>query len=102
MTLQDNIALHQNKVRNWTVRNLKADEAFMALSREDPEFCRWCLSQRPDMASQRKPKIKFLGLGHKPVDKPTEKVIIEPVEKISRTAQIYKDIIAYRDNKNFL
>jgi hypothetical protein len=54
------------------------------------------------MASQRKPKVKFLGLEHKPADKPTEKVIIEPVEKISNTAQIIKDLKEYRKKQGFL
>lgn len=60
MTLQDLIALHRDKVRNWSVANLKADKDFMADSTADREFRDWVLSQRPDMARKKNPyECKF-------------------------------------------
>jgi hypothetical protein len=102
MTLEDLIAKYQSNVRNFTVASLKADKEFMGHCRQNEAFRAYVLSERPDMASQRKPKVKFLGLEHKPADKPTEKVIIEPVEKISNTAQIIKDLKEYRKKQGFL
>jgi hypothetical protein len=104
MTLQDKQALHRDKVRNWTVRNLKADADFMQDCCDDESLREWVLGQRPDMAKQEAYKIKFLGL--KPPTPPIEEkpahVDPEPIEELSRTGEIVRDLKAYQKEKGFL
>ena len=104
MTLQENIAKYESNVRNWTVANLKLDGDFMKLCREDEAFREYVLSARPEMANEKAPKMNFLGLGHtKGQIEPKEPVIEpEPVEKISKTGQIMKDLKAYKKKQGFI
>ena len=109
-TLQDNQAFHAQKVRNFTVANLKADADFMQLCRDDRDFRDWVLEQRPDMA--KKPpepafKMKFKGivttepcLAESQPAKPQE--LVEEVPKMSKTEQIIADLKVYREKKGFL
>jgi hypothetical protein len=104
MTLADKQALHRDKVRNWTVKNLKADKDFMEDCVESPDLRGWVLGQRPDMAKEEAYKIKFLGL--KPPTPPIEEkpahVDPEPIEELSKTAKIIRDLKAYQKEKGFL
>ena len=104
MTLDENIARYESNVRNFTVANLKADPEFMALCREDEQFRLWVLCQRPNMANEKRPKIKFLGLaGNKaPTDVKSPQIEPEPIEKIPKTGQIMKDLKAYKKKQGFI
>ena len=104
MTLADNIAKYESNIRNFTVANLKLDGDFMKLCREDEEFRCYVLSVKPEMANEKRPKIKFLGLAStKGQIEPKEPAIEpEPVEEISKTAKIMKDLKALRKKKGFL
>ena len=101
-TLNDKIALHRDKIRNWTVANLKADKDFMRDCRDDPEFRGWCLSQRADLKREPNPyKVKFKKREKfvPEVVEETKPEEPEPVEKLSKTAQLIKDVFKYRDTK---
>jgi hypothetical protein len=104
MTLQDYIALHRDKVRNWTVKNLKADTDFMKDCVDNPDLRDWVLGERGDMAKPKPFKIKFkhpeVTLPPEPV-KPAH-VNPEPIEELSRTGKIIKDLKAYQKEKGFL
>ena len=104
MTLEENIAKYESDVRNFTVANLKGDPDFMALCREDEAFRKYVLSVRPEMANEKRPKMKFLGLDHRkvPVEPETPQIAPEPVEEISKTAKIMQDLKALRKKKGFL
>ena len=110
MTLADNQAIHRTKVRNWTLENLRADKVFKALCREDEEFFAWVLDQRPDM-TRKTPvaafKPKFLGLH--PIQPEPAKVqpakreaVIEEVEEVNKTVQLYRDVVVYAEKSNNL
>ena len=105
MTLADLKAIHKDKVRNWSIKNLKADADFMADCRENEDLRDWVLSQRPEIKSEKSHKIKFLGL--KPVTeaepvKSPPVALVEAVEKIPRTVQLYRDVVKYSNNNGFL
>ena len=104
MTTAENIEKYQSAVRNWTVQNLKADKEFMAACRDDEDFKDYVLYHRPDMANDSRPKIKFLGLSHSKVpDEPeSPQIEPEPVEELSNTQQIMKDLKAFRKKKGFI
>ena len=107
MTLADLKAMHRDKVRNWSIKNLKADADFMADCRENEDLRDWVLSQRPEIKSEKSHKIKFLGL--KPVTEaehvkspPVALVEPEAVEKIPRTVQLYRDVVKHSKRNGFL
>jgi hypothetical protein len=104
MTLQENIDKYESNVRNFTVANLKADPEFMQACRDDVELREWVLAQRPDMRNEKQPKMKFLGVASSKgqVTDKSPQIEPEPVEKISKTAQIMKDLKAYKDKQGFI
>ena len=63
MTLQELIQKWKVEIANWDVKNLKADDEFMADCINYGEFAEYVLSVKPEIKSNRPPKIKFLGLG---------------------------------------
>lgn len=99
MTLQEFKDEYASNVRNYTVANLKGNPVFMKLCRDFPEIKSWVLSQRQDMANEKGPRIKFLGLGHSKVP-PAEKTSViepEPVEEVPKKIQYYRDVVEMRD-----
>ena len=97
MTTQELIEKYQTAVRNWTVQNLKADKDFMRDCREDEDFREYVLCHRPDMANDKGPRIKFLGLAHDKVPEEVESPQIEP-EPVDKKVQYYRDVVKMRDN----
>ena len=77
MTLQENIAKYESAVRNWDVKHLKNDPEFMELCREDEAFRDYVLSVKPEMATDKGYRIKFLGLDHSKVPSEPETPVIE-------------------------
>jgi L-asparaginase/Glu-tRNA(Gln) amidotransferase subunit D len=107
MTLQEYKAKWSDEISNWSVKNLKADDEFMADCFNYPEFAAYILSARPEMATHRpdkQPKIKFLGLGGTSAGSTEKTPQIEPesVEEISKTGQIMKDLKEYKKNQGFI
>lgn len=104
MTLERLKLKWKTELDNWTVQNLKSDDEFMADSTNYPEFAAYVLRVKPKMRRDRPPKMKFLGLDHSKVPVEPESPVIEPgpVEEISKTGQIIKDLNEYRKNQGFI
>ena len=107
MTLAEFKTEYAANVRNWTVANLKADDDFMELCRNNDQFKAWVLLKKPDMAKKAPAnpyKVKFRP-GGIIQPKPAEVApvaIVEPVEVLSKTDQIIADLKVYRKNRGFL
>lgn len=104
MTLQKLKAKWKDEVSNWDVIHLKADDEFMADAENCQEFRDYVLRVRPAMASEKGPRIRFKRPEGIVADKPVKSPVVdpEPIESISKTAQIMKDIKAYRKIKGFI
>jgi len=59
MTLQALKNKWQAEINNWTVKNLKADDEFMADSFNYPDFAEYVLSVKPTMANRKAFVVKF-------------------------------------------
>jgi hypothetical protein len=94
MTLEDYKALHRDKVRNWTVKNLKADTDFMKDCVDNPDLRDWVLGQRADMAKQKPYKIKFKGLAKDLPPDPAKPAHAPPdeTESVPKIIQYYRDL----------
>lgn len=112
MNTQDLIAEYESNVRNWTVANLKADTDFMAHCRDNEEFRDYVLFNRPDMENREPMPVKFrrptgiVADGEAKAEKPlTAKLGSLPAETeppLSKTAQIFKDLLGYKEKQGFL
>ena len=104
MTLEEYKDKHHVKIHLWAVEKLRADKEFMKDSRDCEDGRDWALRQKPDLKHDKQPKMKFLGLDHSkvPVEPETPQIAPEPVEEISKTAKIMKDLKALRKKKGFL
>jgi hypothetical protein len=105
MTLADKIALHRDKVRNWTVTNLRTDKGFMDDCQGDAEFVAWVRSQRHDKPRRQveykvkfKKQEKFIPVVVKEPD-PVNQVKPEPVRRSPTIAELIKDIKALHKKK---
>jgi len=104
MTLQEYKDKHHVKIHLWTVEKLRADKEFMKDSRDCEEGKDWALRQKPDLKHEKPPRIKFRRpegiIGHTETKEP--QIEPEPVVEISKTAQIMKDIKAYKKKQGFI
>ena len=104
MTLQKLKAKWKDEVSNWDVIHLKADKDFMKDCAGNLDLRDWVLVLRPDMASEKGPRIRFKRPEGIVADKPVKSPVVdpEPIESISKTAQIMKDIKAYKKKQGFI
>lgn len=104
MTLEEYKDKHHVKIHLWTVEKLRADKEFMKDSRDCEEGKDWALRQKPDLKHEKQPKIKFLGLASTKgrVAEKTPQIEPEPVEEISKTGQIMKDLKEYKNKQGFI
>ncbi len=104
MTLDELKEAWHDEIHNWDVKNLRAEDEFMAYSFHYQEFAAYALLVRPELSNDKQPKIHFLGLGHSKVpDEPeTPQIAAEPVEELSNTQQIMTDLKAYKKKQGFI
>jgi hypothetical protein len=98
MTLEEFKTEYASNIRNYTVANLKADREFMRLCRDFPELRDWVLSEKPDMANEDSPKIKFRrpdGIPGVQAEKPAH---VEP-EDVPKVVKHYRDVVKYAKKK---
>jgi hypothetical protein len=104
MTLQENIAKYAGIVHRQSAKELKDNPKFMKACRENGEFKQWVLDRKPTMATVKVSKIKFRRPDDVivPVDHKEPTIEPEPVEKISKTSQIMKDLKDYKKKQGFI
>jgi hypothetical protein len=104
MTLQELKDKYAGIIHRQSAAELKGNPVFMKACRENEEFRAYVLDRKPTMATVRLTEVKFkhteVTLPPEPV-KPAH-VDPEPIEELSRTGEIVRDLKAYREKKGFL
>ena len=109
--LKNHIEQWSNIIHERTTGQLKANKMFMAAS-QYPEFAKWAVEQRPDLKGAKAdvPLTKPEPVAEPPpvvpvmlADIPPEVIecVGEP-EALSKTGQILKDLLGYREKKGFI
>jgi translation elongation factor EF-Tu-like GTPase len=110
MTLESLKDKWKAEIDNWTVKNLKDEPEFMADCINYSDFAAYVLSVKPKIRSVKTPPVKFKRpagiIGHTEVKsaqiEPEAVAVKEPVEKIPKAVQLYRDVVEEGKRRGFL